>query len=60
MSPPKNVHDVRRYLGMSGYYRTSLPNYAKVAEPLIDLTRKNVRFHWTDRHQEAFDELKHL
>ena len=60
MSPPKNVHDVRRYLGMSGYYRTSLPNYAKVAEPLIDLTRKNVKFHWTDRHQAAFDELKHL
>ena len=60
MSPPKNVHDVRRYLGMSGYYRTSLPNYAKIAEPLIDLTRKNVKFHWTDRHQAAFDELKHL
>ena len=47
-------------LGIYNYYRTSLPNYAKVAEPLTDLTRKQVRFTWNDERQEAFDELKQL
>ena len=53
MTPPIDVRDVRRFLGMTGFYRTSLPNYAKIAEPLIDLTRKNVRFNWLESHQKA-------
>ena len=47
-------------LGMCNYYRSSLPNYAKVAEPLIELTRNYVRFAWNNERQEAFDELKRL
>ena len=57
---PTSIKDVRSLLGMTNYYRTSLPNYAKVAEPLIQLTRKNVRFAWNDERQIAFDELKRL
>ena len=47
-------------LGMCNYYKHSLPNYARVAEPLIALTRQNVRFLWDDDKQAAFDELKRL
>ena len=60
MAPPKNVHDVRRYLGMCGFYRSSMPHYAQTAEPLVELTRKHVRFQWDERRQKAFDELKQL
>ena len=47
-------------LGMCNYYRNSLPNYATLAEPLIALTRQNVRLSWDDDKQAAFDELKRL
>ena len=47
-------------LGMCNYYRNTLPNYATVAEPLIALTRQNVRCSWDDDNQAAFDELKRL
>ena len=32
MTAPKDARDVRRFFDMTGFYRTSLPNYAKIAE----------------------------
>ena len=58
--PPTTVKETRSFLGRYNYYRNSLPNYATVAEPLIALTRRNVRFTWDDHKQTAFDELKRL
>ncbi len=40
MKPPTNVKEVRRFLGMTGFYRKHIHNYAKIATPLINLTRK--------------------
>jgi len=57
---PTTIKEVRSLLGMTNYYRTSLPNYATIAEPLIQLTRKYTKFTWTSEHQSAFDELKSL
>ena len=57
---PTTIKEVRSLLGMTNYYRTSLPNYATIAEPLIQLTRKYTTFNWTSEHQRAFDELKRL
>ena len=34
---PKNVKEVRVYLGFTGYYRRFIKNYAKIARPLNDL-----------------------
>ena len=34
MSPPDSVKQVRSFLGMTGYYRTCMPSYAHVSEPL--------------------------
>lgn len=58
MDAPRSLAEVRSFLGMSGYYRTCIRDYARVTEPLVELTRKNVRFRWEDRHQEAFNTLK--
>ena len=55
---PKNVHDVRSFLGLGGYYREHIHEFSDVAEPLINLTRKGVRFKWAESCQEAFDKLK--
>lgn len=41
-----NVHEIRRFLGLVGFFRRFVPRYAELAEPLIRLTRKDVIFMW--------------
>ena len=60
LQAPKSLNEVRSFLGMTGYYRQCMPNYAKVAEPLVCLTRKNVRFEWNEEREQAFEKLKLL
>ena len=55
---PNKVKAVRQFVGFVGYYRRFVKNFAKLAEPLVALTRKGVPFVWTDQQQTAFDALK--
>ena len=56
---PRNKRDVRAFLGMSGYYRKFIPCYSDIAAPLTDLTKKDVKFDWTEREQTAFELLQY-
>ena len=58
LSVPKNVRQVRSFLGLAGWYRRFLDNFATLTAPLTDLTKKNQVFVWTDAAQKAFDEVK--
>ena len=40
--------------------RQTLQSYAEIARPLVALTRKNVRWEWTEEHEAAFRRLQHL
>lgn len=55
---PQNLRDVRAFVGLCGYYSNHVPNFTDIAAPLYLLTRKNVRFRWTDECQQAFESLK--
>ena len=55
---PANVTDIRSFLGLAGYYRRFIPQFAKIAAPLTNLTRKNTPFTWSLREGEAFEQLK--
>lgn len=55
---PRTVKHVRSFLGLCNYYRKFVFNFAKIAAPLNNLTRKNTVFHWDDNCQQAFDTLK--
>jgi transposase InsO family protein len=55
---PKKVRDIRAFLGLSGYYRAFIRNYAAMSRPLTQLTKKDEKFIWTDFQQRAFDNLK--
>ena len=55
---PSSVHDVRRFLGMSSYYRRFIRNFSKIAQPLHSLTQKGTHFEWTAECDEAFKSLK--
>jgi len=57
---PKTVRDIRAFVGLAGYYRRHVPNFAGLAKPLTTLTKKDVPFVWTHECQQAFDELKRI
>ena len=58
MNPPTSPKQVRAFLGLVGYYRKFIKNFAKIAKPLTLLTRQQVKFEWTPNHQTAFEHLK--
>ena len=55
---PIDVNGVRRFLGLVGYYRMFVPGFADLAEPLNQLTHKEVRFSWGERQESAFCALR--
>ena len=54
----RTVTQVRSFLGLASYYRKFIENFSETAHPLINLTRKGAKFHWTDQCQQAFEALK--
>jgi hypothetical protein len=43
---------------MLNHYKAMIPRRSHLLTPLMELTRKNVKFEWTKKHQQAFDSLK--
>lgn len=54
---PTDVHESRRYLGLTSFFRRFIPNYARIARPISDLTKKNVEFKWGKEQEHAFRQL---
>jgi len=43
---PKNMKDVRKFLGLANYYRRFIKDFARVARPMNVLMRKNEKWRW--------------
>lgn len=57
---PENVHDVRRFLGLTGYFRKFMKGYSTIAKPLTDLTKSNVVFKLGKLELNTMDTLKQM
>ena len=55
---PKNVTELRAFVGLCSYYRRFIQGFADIAKPLHSLTNKGTQFVWTLDCQEAFETLK--
>ena len=55
---PGNVTEVRSFLGLAGYYRAFVPDFATIAKPLSSLAEKGKTFSWTEECTQAFEALK--
>ena len=55
---PRTVKDVRAFMGLTNYYRKFVKDFAHIASPLHDLTKKGAAFLWTEECQNAFETLK--
>jgi len=40
---PKNIKDIRKFLGLADYYRRFIKDFAQTARPVNMLTRKNMK-----------------
>jgi hypothetical protein len=55
---PRNVSEVRSFLGLATYFRRFIQGFAKLAGPLTNLTKQSVVWDWSPVCQAAFDEVK--
>lgn len=55
---PRSTTDVRSFVGLCSYYRKFIDHFATIAAPLHVLQSNQVKFHWEQAHQVAFDKLK--
>jgi len=55
---PGNVHDVRSFLGLAGFYRRFVKGFSEIALPMTELTHDKAPWKWGSEQQKAFDQLK--
>ena len=56
---PRNVKEVRSFIGAVTYYRDMFPHRSHILTPLMDLTKNpKAKFIWTPEAQKSFDTMK--
>nr|GFB36586.1 putative reverse transcriptase domain-containing protein [Tanacetum cinerariifolium] len=55
---PKSPTEIRKFLGLAGYYRRFIEGFSKITKPMTKLTQKKVKFEWGDKQEAAFQLLK--
>ena len=56
--PPRTVKQVQAFLGFANFYRHFIRDFASISRPLHDLTKKDRKWEWGPKEQEAFDHLR--
>jgi hypothetical protein len=57
---PKDVSDIRSFMGLGGYYRRFIKGFSMIVCPITSLSKKGVKFIWTTKCEERFQERKYL
>ncbi len=57
---PRNMKQLRSFLGMVNYYRDMWIRRSHILAPLQKLLKKGTRWAWNSEHQRAFDNLKRV
>lgn len=56
---PKTVREIQSFLGLSGYYRKFIPDYAKIAKPMTLRLKKDSKINVNDEdYKQSFEKLK--
>lgn len=55
---PKKVKEVQSFMGFCNFYQRFIKDFSRTAKPLNELTRKETKWEWTSRQQQAFTQLK--
>jgi transposase InsO family protein len=52
------VKALRGFLGMAGWYRKFIKNFSHIAKPLYELTKKGVKWEWSNACEQAFKTIR--
>lgn len=55
---PQNADETKRFVAFANYYRKFIRNFANIAQPLNELSRKGIIFNWNEKCQTSFESLK--
>ena len=55
---PASLKELKSFLGLANYYRRFIKGFSEIASPLNALTKKSVKFFWSESCANAFDRLK--
>jgi hypothetical protein len=56
-STPRNVAEVRSFMGLAGYYRRFIAGFSRMAHSITSLQRKEKKFQWTEECESSFQRL---
>ena len=57
---PCSVLEARRFLGLAGWCRVFVKEYAFITKPLTQLTKKDEAFNWTKIKHQAFNKVREI
>ena len=57
---PKDVTDIRSFMGITGYNRRFIEGFSRIANPITSLQKKGNKFDWNQKCEESFKKLKTL
>ena len=58
LKEPQSVTKLKSFLGLASYFRTFVPDFARIAKPLHAMCSSKVAFRWTEAERTAFNSLK--
>ncbi|XP_067620077.1 uncharacterized protein [Eurosta solidaginis] len=58
LTPPNNLRELRRFLGVVSWYRRFVSDFSQVSHPLTSMLKKGRKWKWSQEQQSAFEALK--
>ena len=58
MLPPKNIKQVRQFLGMINFIKNHIPCKTEILVPITKITKKNDSWVWGKEQQKAFQKIE--
>ncbi|KAK3755128.1 hypothetical protein QZH41_005886 [Actinostola sp. cb2023] len=58
MKVPTDIKELQRFMGMVNYLGKFLPNLSNSTQALRELLQKETAWHWDERHDHAFQDIK--
>ena len=58
MPKPRSPKEIKKFLGLIGYYKKFVPRFSDMARPLTKLLAHDCKFKWTNQCEISFQMLK--
>ena len=57
---PKDVIDVRSFMGITSYYQRFIEEFSRIVNPITSLQKKGKKFEWSQKCEDSFKNVKNI